>query len=44
MTNGESDFESRGFTHDYEADYISVQCVALEACYWLIPAVLTFLP
>ncbi len=27
MTNGESDFESRGFTDGYEADYISVQCV-----------------
>ena len=27
MTNGESDFESRGFTHGYEEDYISVQCV-----------------
>ena len=27
MTNGESDFESRGFTNGYEADYISVQCV-----------------
>jgi hypothetical protein len=27
VTNGESDFESRGFTEGYEADYISVQCV-----------------
>jgi hypothetical protein len=28
VTNGESDFESRGFTDGYEADYISVQCVS----------------
>ena len=28
MRNGESDFESRGFTDAYQADYISVQCVA----------------
>jgi len=27
VTNGESDFESRGFTDGYDADYISVQCV-----------------
>ena len=27
MTNGESDFESRGYTDSYEADYISVQCL-----------------
>jgi hypothetical protein len=27
VTNGESDFESRGFTDGYEADYISVQCI-----------------
>ena len=25
MRNGESDFESRGFTYGYAADYISVQ-------------------
>ena len=29
MTNGESDFESRGFTDGYQVDYISVQRVAL---------------
>ncbi|MCP4814840.1 MAG: hypothetical protein GY888_20220, partial [Planctomycetaceae bacterium] len=28
MRNGESDFESRGFTDGYDADYISVQRVA----------------
>ena len=27
MRNGESDFESRGFTDGYQADYISVQCL-----------------
>ena len=26
MISGESDFESRGFTDDYPADDISVQC------------------
>ena len=25
VTNGESEFQSRGFTDGYEADYISVQ-------------------
>ncbi len=30
MTNGESDFESRGFTNVYQADYISVQRLSLE--------------
>jgi len=29
VTNGESHFESRGFTDTYQADYISVQCVEL---------------
>ena len=32
MTNGESEFESRGFTDGYEADYISVQCVVRRFC------------
>ena len=27
VTNGESEFQSRGFTDGYEADYISVQCL-----------------
>jgi len=27
VINGESDFESLGFTDGYEADYTSVQCV-----------------
>jgi len=27
VTNGESDFESRGFTDSYKADTIAVQCV-----------------
>jgi hypothetical protein len=27
VTNGETHFESRGFTDDYQADYISVQCL-----------------
>ena len=27
VTNGEDDFESRGFTDSYETDTISVQCI-----------------
>ena len=30
MTNGESDFESRGFTNGYQADYTSLQCLSLQ--------------
>ncbi len=29
VTNGESDFESRGFIDGYAAGYISVQCLRL---------------
>jgi hypothetical protein len=31
VTNGESEFESHGFTDSYQEDYISVQCLGSQS-------------